>query len=336
MLVLKREGLYCPAGDFYIDPSRGVEHAVVTHAHADHARRGSQMYYCVNSGVDLLRARLGRNLPITAYAYGQIFERGPVKISFHPAGHILGSCQVRLEHAGEVWVVSGDYKREPDPTCEAFEVVPCDVFVTEATFGTPSYNWKKDSNVNTSTTVATQIMDWWNHNRSRGDNSVLFGYSLGKTQRILGLLSGLAPEPIYCHPAAAALNAAYLRQCVSLADTICLSEVGDDQVLSGALVIAPQAFLKTDRVKVLGGRFKTAFASGWMARGAWGFDKGFLLSDHADWNDLVQTVLQTGAKTVYVQHRGQGALVKHLRGLGLKAYSDSELEVQNPDQMALF
>lgn len=330
MLSLAKEGLYCRAGDFYIDPKRGVKDAVITHAHADHARRGSQTYHVVKSGVDLLLARLGKKIQVRAYDYGEVFELGGARLSFHAAGHILGSCQVRVEVAGEVWVASGDYKREPDPTCEPFEVVPCDVFVTEATFGTPQYVWPKAKD------LGGDILTWWRANAARGENSVLFGYSLGKTQRILGELCDRSERPIYCHAAAREINLAYRRQGLGLADTICLSEVSDSTRLQGELVLAPQAFLNSPQAVILGGRYRTAFASGWMARSGFGYDTGFVMSDHADWNDLVRTCVETGAKRIYVQHRGAGALVRYLRGLGLQAYPEEALLPENPNQMALF
>lgn len=334
MLILAKEGLYCPAGDFHIDPRRGVRDAVITHAHSDHARRGSATYHVVKSGVELLRARLGSKINVRAYDYGETFELGGARVSFHPAGHILGSCQVRVECAGEVWVASGDYKREPDPTCEPFEVVPCDVFVTEATFGTPAYVWPKGED------LGARIMDWWRANAARGENSVLFGYSLGKTQRILGELSARSERPIYCHAAAAAINLAYRREGIALADTICMSTLDPAARLEGELILAPPAFLNSPLATVLGDRYRTAFASGWMAQGGFGrgggYDTGFVMSDHADWNDLVRTCLETGAKRVYVQHRGAGALVRHLRGLGLHAHPEEELAPRNPDQMAFF
>lgn len=334
MLVLTRSGLYCPAGDFYIDPSRGVDHAVITHAHSDHARRGSKMYYCPQSGVSLLKARLGHKIEVRGFEYRRCFEINGVKISFHPAGHILGSAQVRLEYGGQVWVASGDYKRDNDPTCEPFESVPCDVFVTEATFGTPAYSWKKD------TDVGKQIFEWWTANSERGVNSVLFAYSLGKAQRVLGELHRHTTRAVHCDPAMREMNECYRHQGVNLAPTRCLSEVAEDEKLRGELFLVPQSFLKSPQARLLGGLFETAFASGWMAGGGrgWGsgYDKGFVMSDHADWNDLVRTVLESRARRVYVQHRGKGALVKHLRSLGLDAHPDSELREGNLEQLSFF
>ena len=339
MLTLTKKGLYCRAGDFYIDPSGAVDTAVVTHAHSDHARRGSKKYYCALSGTGLIKARLGKNIVVGGVPYGENFWLGPVKVSFHPAGHILGSAQVRLEYDGEVWLASGDYKRESDPTCEPFEVVPCDVFVTEATFGTPTYVWKKNSN------VAEEIAQWWKQNAAKGTNSVLFAYSLGKTQRVLGILEPYAKKKIYCHSAARELNQCYESQGIKLAPHCYLdefengSEDSGDQKLTGELLIVPPSFLKSPQAEILHNDFETAFASGWMATrrpeySQGGPDRGFVISDHADWNDLVQTIQETGARRVYVQHRGHGALVRHLKGLGLKAFPDSHLAPANPDQLS--
>lgn len=327
---MTKKGLYCPAGQFYIDPSGAVDRAVITHAHSDHARRGSKMYYSVHSGVSLVKSRLGAHLPVTSYAYGEKFQLGAVSVSFHPAGHILGSSQVRMEMGDEVWVASGDYKREKDPTCEPFESVPCDVFITEATFGTPGFTWNAQAD------LAQEILNWWNTNAAQGINSVVFAYSLGKTQRILGELFPLTSRPIYCHSSATAINDCYRAHGVPLAPTRCLSTVESDRVLRGELFIVPQSFLKTEQAELLGSRYVTAFASGWMAQRSGGYDHGFLMSDHADWNDLMRTIVETGAKKVFVQHRGNGALVKHLASLGIAAFPDTALFPENPNQLTLF
>ena len=226
------------------------------------------------------------------------------------------------------------YKRQ-DPTCEAFEVVPCDTFITEATFGTPAFTWKKNAD------IGKEIFDWWQENEAKKINSVLFAYSLGKAQRVLGLLEPYAKKPVICHSAATPLTNCYVAEGVNLAPTRCLSTVFDNEKFEGELFLVPQAFLKLDQAHILGENFQTAFASGWMAQNnGYGrtsqYDKGFLLSDHADWNDLVRTVKETGAKTVYVQHRGNGALVKHLNELGIKAFPDTALISKSPEQLELF
>jgi putative mRNA 3-end processing factor len=336
MLILTRQGLYCQAGNFHIDPKGAVDNAVITHAHSDHARRGARRYFCARSGEALLKARLGKNISVQALEFGECISLNGVQVSLHPAGHILGSAQVRTEYGGEIWVASGDYKRDADPTCEPFEPVKCDVFVTEATFGTPAYQWPKDAD------LGREIFDWWNENATNGINSVLFAYSLGKAQRVLGVLHPFAQKPIYCHPAASALNDCYRAQGVTLAATKCLSEVEANVRLKGELFLVPQSFLDSPLAQILGDEYKTAFASGWMAQGMYGsnfahsFDKGFVMSDHADWNDLLRTVKDSQAKRVYVQHRGRGALVQHLRKLGILAFPDSDLLPANPDQLNLF
>lgn len=330
MLIMTPKGLYCPAGNFHIDPKGVVEHAIVTHAHSDHARRGAKQYYCAKSGISLLKARVGQKIQVQPMEYGKTFNFNGVSVSLHPAGHILGSAQVRMEFAGEVWVASGDYKRDFDPTCEPFESVDCDVFVSEATFGTPAYVWEKNLD------LGKQIYTWWRKNADIGLNSVLFAYSLGKAQRVLGVLEPHTDRPVYCHPAATELNECYRQEGIRLAPTKCLSEVSLQQKLEGELLLVPQSFLKSPLVAILGKNFETAFASGWMAKGHHGYNQGFVMSDHADWNDLVKTIVQSRAKRVYVQHRGSGALVKHLKKMGLQAFPESELLPSNPAQLSLF
>jgi putative mRNA 3-end processing factor len=330
MLALTPNGLYCKAGDFYIDPKGSVERAVITHAHSDHARRGARQYFCTKSGRSLLHARLGRNIKSMPYAFGEKFQIGGVTLSFHPAGHILGSSQVRMEYQGEVWVASGDYKRDPDPTCEPFEVVKCDTFVTEATFGTPAYVWDKGAD------LGREIFEWWSTNAGKGFNSVLFAYSLGKAQRVLGLLEPYATRKVICHSSATPLNECYREQGVKLTSTRCLSTVDTEERLEGELLLVPQSFLNTEQALILGDHYKTAFASGWMATDHRGYDKGFLLSDHADWNDLLRTVQECGAKQVFVQHRGKGALVRELNRMGIKAFPDTALMRSESSQLSLF
>ncbi|MBS1972008.1 MAG: ligase-associated DNA damage response exonuclease [Bdellovibrionales bacterium] len=330
MLTLTPNGLYCKAGNFYIDPKGAVERAVITHAHSDHARRGAKQYYCANSGRSLLHARLGKNIKSQSYAFGEKFQLGGVTLSFHPAGHILGSSQVRMEYQGEVWVASGDYKRDPDPTCEPFEVVKCDTFVTEATFGTPAYIWNKEAD------LGKEIYEWWSANAAQGKNSVLFAYSLGKAQRVLGLLEPYATRQVICHSAATPLNECYREQGVKLTPTRCLSTIENNEHLEGELLLVPQSFLSTEQALILGDHYETAFASGWMATDHRGYDRGFLLSDHADWNDLLRTVQECGAKQVYVQHRGKGALVRELNRMGIKAFPETALMRPESRQLSLF
>ena len=311
------KGLYCAAGDFYIDPHRAVDVAIITHAHSDHARRGSKKYICEESGAELLKTRLGKKIEVETYQYGESFHLGKVKISLHSAGHILGSAQVRVELDGEVWVASGDYKRDRDPSCDPFESVPCDIFITEATFGTPKFVWQKNIN------HGQMMHDWWLENEKQGINSILFGYSLGKAQRILAELHPYAHKPVIIHHTIDELTDCYRRQMRNMART----EVLNERKLTGELILAPPSILKENWVHLLG-EYKTAFASGWMQNsGRGGYDRGFVMSDHADWNDLNLTIKETGAKKVYVQHR-DGALVRHLKRQGIEAHPIADLDIE--------
>lgn len=313
-------GLFCARGGFAIDPSAGVENAVITHAHSDHARRGSRRYFCERSGAGLLRARLGKSIDVRTFDYGERFSLGGVELSFYPAGHILGSSQVRVESEGEVWVASGDFKREPDPSCVGFEVVPCDVFITEATFGAPSYAW------DTSREHGREIAEWWGANAREGYNSLLFGYSLGKAQRILAELKSQAEKPVYIHSTMRELTECYRAEGVALAETRDLGEL--PSAFKGELILAPPSVLKTELRERIA-PFRSAFASGWMQGKAShysrAYDSGFVLSDHADWPALVRTALETGARRVFVQHRN-GALVRELRKRGIDAHPVEALE----------
>lgn len=326
LITWTAKGLYCSAGDFYIDPHRAVDVAVITHAHSDHARRGSRKYICVDSGVELLKTRIGKSIHVETFSYGQSFTLGKVKVSFHSAGHILGSAQVRVEYNNEVWVASGDYKRDSDPSCDPFECVPCDTFITEATFGTPKFVWEKNLK------HGEMIHDWWITNEKYGVNSILFGYSLGKAQRILAELAPFAHKPVLIHSSIDELTNCYRRQNRNMASTELLQnkikELMFDQKLQGELILAPPSILTENWIDKLAD-YRTAFASGWMQGGGRrGYDKGFVMSDHADWNDLNQTILQTGARRVYVQHR-DGALVRHLNRQGVEAWPIEELHIEN-------
>lgn len=324
------KGLFCEAGGFYIDPHRAVDVAIITHAHSDHARKGSKLYICEESGVELLKTRLGKNIKVLTYRYSEEFRLGEVSVSLHSAGHILGSAQVRVKKGEQVWVASGDYKRDRDPSCAPFESVACDTFITEATFGTPKFVWSKDLE------HGQMIHDWWLKNSAAGNNSILFGYSLGKAQRILAELVDFAQKPILIHNSIFELTECYRRQGRSLAPTKdlmdAINELPDESTLSGELILCPPSVLKEKWIHKLGS-YKTAFASGWMNGNNFGFrrggyDHGFVMSDHADWNDLNQTIRETGASRVFVQHRN-GALVQHLKRQGIEAHPVENLTIEN-------
>ena len=308
LITVRAEGLYCEAGDFYIDPWRPVGTALITHAHADHARSGSQQYVATAISEGILRKRLGDKIALQGIQYGEKLKFGDTWISFHSAGHVMGSAQIRVEYKDEVWVVSGDYKRCADPTCEPFEVIPCDVFITEATFGLPIYKW--DSGEVTS----HHIYDWWQTDHDRP--SILFCYSFGKAQRVLSELMKFTDQPVYVHGAIAALNEIYRAQNIALLPAISTSEVERGYKYTGDLILAPPSGHRSSWMK----RFKspqTAFASGWMAvRGARrrrGYERGFVLSDHADWSSLTRTIQETGARQVYVTHGQNDVLSRYLR-----------------------
>jgi putative mRNA 3-end processing factor len=314
LIVQRPEGLYCEAGDFFVDPWRPVDRAVITHAHADHARRGHAHYLAAAPAEGVLRARLG-DIALQTVAYGEMVTVGGVRVSLHPAGHVLGSAQVRIEHRGEVWVLSGDYRVEADRTCAAFEPVRCHTFVTESTFGLPIYRWAPQAG------VFAAIDDWWRDNAQAGRASVLFCYAFGKAQRIL---AGIDPSigPIVCHGATEPLNRAYRAAGVALPPTRLVSEVADRADLRRALVLAPPSAGGSTWMR----RFpepSDAFASGWMAlRGARrrrSVDRGFVLSDHADWPGLQQAIGESGASRVVVTHGYVPVMVRWLAEQGLEA-----------------
>ena len=308
LLELREAGLYCPAGDFHIDPALPVDRALITHAHADHARPGSRAYLTARPGEALLRARLGDDAAIQSEPYGASIRIGDVNVSFHPAGHILGSSQIRLERAGEVWVVSGDYKLAPDPTCAPFEPLRCHTFVTESTFGLPIFRWSDAAH-----TIA-EIHQWWRANQQAGRASILFAYAVGKAQRILSALDAKA-GPLVFHESVERVNAIYRAQGIALP----LPARSSD--FSEALIVAPAAAQGSASESGWLRRFgpaSTAFASGWMRirgpRRRRSLDRGFVLSDHADWPALLQAIEHTGAETVWVTPRLHRALVPLARG----------------------
>ena len=317
LIVVRPEGLHCPAGDFYIDPWRPVDRAVITHAHGDHARAGSRHYLAVQASAHVLRTRLG-DIALDTLPYGARIRVRDVGVSLHPAGHVLGSAQVRIEHRGEVWVVSGDYKLDADPTCDAFDPVRCDTFVSESTFGLPIYRWSDPRE------VIDDIAAWWHANAAAKRVSVLFCYAFGKAQRIeagLDDAGALGTGPLVVHGAIAPLNAAYRASGVMLPRGRHVTEV-DAAALRRALVLAPPSAAGTPWLR----RFAESsdgFASGWMqlrgARRRRALDRGFVLSDHADWPALNAAIDATGASRVIVTHGQVAVMVRWLAERGLHA-----------------
>ncbi len=323
LVVQRPQGLYCPPGDFYIDPWRPVPRAVITHAHADHARRGHGAYLATAVSAGVLRARLG-DISLQGLAYGETVYINGVRVSLHPAGHVLGSAQVRIEHAGCVWVASGDYFTsghgdDGNTTCQPFEPVRCHCFITESTFGLPIYRWQRQPE------LMAQINTWWQANAALGRPSLLLGYSFGKAQR---LLAGVDPGigPIVVHGAVQLLNEAYRAAGVHLPATLALESITERNLLQRALVVAPPAVHGSAWARKLGD-CSDAFASGWMqlrgARRRQGVDRGFVISDHADWPGLQRAIGATGASRVIVTHGYEAVMVRWLQQQGLQAGSFS-------------
>ncbi|MBJ6980069.1 MULTISPECIES: ligase-associated DNA damage response exonuclease [unclassified Luteimonas] len=314
LVVATPEGLYCPAGDFHIDPWRPVPRAVITHGHGDHARVGMGSYHVVAEGLPILRWRLGEQ-DYQVHDAGNRFRLGGATLSFHPAGHVLGSSQVRIEAGGEVWVASGDYKRDHDPTCAPFEVVPCDVFITESTFGLPIYRWPPTS------AVAREIVDWRDECATNGEVAILYCYALGKAQRVLAELAAHTDRPAYVHGAIDAGVQVYRELGIPMLETRRVADEARGADFAGELVLAPPSAAGSPWIR----RFRRAqqgFASGWMRirgnRRRRNYDRGFVVSDHADWPALLRTAHETGARRVIATHGDTDALVRVLNAQGIE------------------
>ncbi len=330
LLAHTPRGLYCAAGNFYVDPWRPVDRAVITHAHADHARPGHGAYLASKPALGVLQSRLGAKAQIETLAYAEIRDINGVKISLFPAGHVLGSAQVRIEYRGEVWVVSGDYKLDFDPTCDGFESVKCDTFVTESTFGLPIYRWRAHAE------MFAEINQWWAANAAAGRASVLFGYSFGKAQRMLKSVDANI-GPIFCHGAVEVLNRAYRDAGVTLPETQMVSDVDKKFDYSSALVVAPPSASGSTWIKRFG-EYSDAFASGWMAiRGSKkqrNVDRGFVISDHADWPGLLTAIEASEATRVLVTHGQVPVMVRYLRERRLEADAlETEFEGEGGAEM---
>jgi putative mRNA 3-end processing factor len=321
-------GFYCPAGDFWIDPAESVDRAVVTHAHADHLATGHDECVVSSPTVPLAERRTEAGCDLRGWAFAEQHQLGDADVSLHPAGHILGSAQIRVEVDGRVWVVSGDYKRQPDPTCRDFELVECDVFVTEATYGLPIYRW------DTGEAVARRIFEWWCQNRDEGRPSVLFCYAVGKAQRVLAHLDALTDRTIFLHGAVTDFVELYREAGVSMPPTA-YATGSEETDFSGKLVLAPTSAHGSAWME----RFpscRTGFASGWMRVRAFkrrrGYEAGFVLSDHCDWEALLRTIRETGAERVVAEHGDTGPLVRFLReeldieAVGLDRERDDQME----------
>lgn len=313
-ITFTERGMYCPAGDFYIDPWRAAPRALITHGHADHARSGMGAYLCTDIAAPVMRHRLGE-IDLDTVSYGETRQIGGARVSFHPAGHVPGSAQIRVEVSGEIWVISGDYKIEDDGLSTPFEPVTCHHFVTESTFGLPVFNWRPQSQ------IAQEINSWWAACAAVGKTAFLGCYALGKAQRVLTLLD---PDqgPILTHGAIENTNEVLRSQGLSLPKTTYANAELDPKAHPGAIVLAPPSALGSKWARRFGVQ-ETAFASGWMAirgvRRRRAGDRGFVISDHADWTGLLSAIRQTNAENIYVTHGYTDIFTRYLNESGWNA-----------------
>ena len=321
LLQFTDRGIYCEQANVYIDPWKPVNKALITHGHADHARYGHQHYLCHHQSKPVLKLRLGENIKVQTVEYDKCITINGVNISFHPAGHILGSAQIRLEYKDCVWVVSGDYKTENDGLSGAYEPVRCNYFITECTFGLPVYKWRPQKE------VFEDINHWWHKNKEAGKTTVIIGYSLGKAQRIIqGLETSIGP--IFTHGAVGNINQALRDDGISLNDTIPVTPDLNKNKFAGGIVVAPPSAAGTTWMRKFH-PYSIGIASGWMglrgARRRRSVDRGFVLSDHADWIGLNQAVRETGAEYVIATHGYTNAFARWLNEKGIRASVESTL-----------
>ena len=315
MLEFRREGIYCVPGQFYIDPWLPVDYAIITHAHSDHARVGMKKYLCHKFTEPILRLRLGTDIKVQTVNYNEILTINGVKVSLHPAGHIIGSAQVRMEYKGKITVVSGDFKIQDDGLSTPFEPIRCHDFITESTFGLPIYNWLEVSQIN------QNLVEWVLNNKEKGINSIIIGYALGKAQRIMNAVKDISVP--YVHYAISKINTAFLENGIQLPAYQTIDFQNKPKDMQGEVIIVPPSLFGSTMLKGIPRAF-TAICSGWMqVRGArrWrSADAGFAISDHADWAGLLKAVQETNAERVYVTHGFKSELSRYLNELGIESH----------------
>ncbi|WP_373058596.1 ligase-associated DNA damage response exonuclease [Zunongwangia sp. H14] len=329
LLVFNEKGIYCAAADVYLDPWKPVEKAIISHGHADHSRWGHKKYITHHKNVPIIKHRLG-DIEVSGKEWNETFTINNVKFSLHPAGHILGSSQIRVEHKGEVWVFTGDYKVENDGVATPYEPVKCDTFITECTFGLPAFKWMPQQE------VFAEINNWWAQNQSEGRTSVLFGYSLGKAQRLLKYLN---PEigKIYTHGAVENMTEV-IRPFCNLPETTRITRETKKEEIKGNIVIAPPSAHGSPWIKKMV-PYVTASASGWMtfrgARRRRAIDKGFVLSDHCDWQGLLSSIAATGCEKVICTHGYTDIFSRYLLEKGYDARTEeTQYEGETGEQEA--
>jgi len=316
LLEFTDKGIYCDAAKVYLDPWHPVNHAIISHGHADHSRYGHNAYITHHRNVPIIKHRLG-DIQVTGKEWGEVFIINNVQFSLHPAGHIIGSSQIRVEHKGEIWVFTGDYKTENDGFSTPYESVKCHTFITECTFGLPAFKWTPQQE------IFTNINQWWAENQAEGKTSILFGYSLGKAQRLLKYLDADIGK-IYTHGAIENMTEV-LRPLVDFPPTHRITRETKKTDLKGTMVLAPPSAHGSSWIKKMV-PYVTGSASGWMAfRGARrrrAIDKGFVLSDHCDWQGLLESIEATGAEKVICTHGYTDIFSKYLREQGYDARTE--------------
>lgn len=321
LLKFTDKGIYCEQADVYIDPWKAVDKAIITHGHSDHARAGHRQYFCHHHSSNVLKLRLGKKIKVESVDFDQEIVMNGVRITLHPAGHIIGSAQIRLEYKGQVWVISGDYKTENDGFSGAFQPIKCHYFITECTFGLPIYKWRPQEE------VFNDINHWWQKNKELGKTSVMFGYSLGKTQRIIQQLDS-SIGPVFTHRSIENTNKALRDQGIKLNPTFQVEAVSGHQKFYEGIVIAPPSAASSPWIQQFY-PFTTAMASGWMglrnARRGRAVHRGFVLSDHADWTGLNEAVKATGAEYVIATHGSTQIFAKWLNENGINTRVESTL-----------
>jgi putative mRNA 3-end processing factor len=331
LIEFTNKGLYCSIGDFYIDPWQKVDKALITHAHSDHARWGMGFYFAQIDNIPILKHRLGSDIQISGVSYDEKLRINGVNVSFHPAGHIIGSSQIRVEYQGEVWVISGDYKIENDGISEVFEPIKCHHFVTESTFGLPVFKWRHDQE------VFNEINTWWAYNQQKKTNTVITCYSLGKAQRIIqGLDFNLGK--VFAHAAIYNMQQVICDYVKPLKRVERMEANTDKSNLKSSLILVPPGASGSSWMKKLE-PYVLGVASGWMSlrgtRRRYAADRGFVLSDHADFNGLLRAIDATQAENIYVTHGYSHVLAQYLSNKGLHAqvvktaYEGENIDVSN-------
>ena len=327
LLAFNEKGIYCAQADVYLDPWRPVDKAIISHGHADHSRWGHKKYITHHSNIPIIKHRLGE-INVSGKDWDETFTINNVKFSFHPAGHIIGSAQIRVEYKGEVWVFTGDYKTEADGVAKPYEPVKCHTFITECTFGLPAFKWQPQEE------VFAEINNWWQQNQSEGKTSVIFGYSLGKAQRLLKYLDPSIGK-IYTHGAIENMTEV-LRPQLEMPETTRITRDVKKEEIKGNIVIAPPSAHGTPWIKKMV-PYVTASASGWMtfrgARRRRAIDRGFVLSDHCDWQGLLSSIKETGAEKIICTHGYTDIFSKYLREIGYDARTEqTQYEEENAEQ----